>query len=175
MPQRATEPRLSDGRGSTITSVMRRVLSLIPILAVVVAACGSPTVTQGGPGTGGTGGTGGAGGAGSCTEDTDCQSGQYCRGFSHVCPNSYSNYTATPGTCHRDCSLAGCACVDDTDCRAWEHCSQGTCAAGNPDGATCPTEPFNCPSGCSLSPATDQICESTCRCAVCPAGDGGPG
>jgi hypothetical protein len=172
MPQRARKLRLPHGYGSTMTFMMRQCLFLMLILGVLAAACSSSTVTQGGAGTGG---TSGAGGAGPCTNDTDCQSGQYCRGFSHVCPNSYSNFTVTPGTCHRDCSLAPCTCVDDTDCRAWEHCSQGTCVANNPDSATCPPEPFTCPPGCTLSLATDRVCLSTCRCAVCPAGDGGPG
>jgi hypothetical protein len=176
MPQRAPKPRLLHGHGSTIIFVMRQYLFLMLSLAVLAAACSSPTVTRGGPGTGGTGGAGGAAGAGPCTNDTDCQSEQsYCRGFSHVCPNSYSNFTVTPGTCHRDCSFGACACVDDTDCRTWEHCSQGTCVAGNRDSGTCPPEPINCPPGCALSLATDQVCLSTCRCDVCPASDGGPG
>lgn len=154
--------------GRTVGFAMRRGLFLTLVLATVAVACSSSTGKPGGAG-----GAAGAGGAGSCTNDTDCQSGQYCRGFSHVCPNSYSNFTVTPGTCHRDCSIAGCTCVDDTDCRAWEQCSQGSCIAGSP--TTCPTEPFNCPPGCMLSLATDQVCASTCRCAVCPASDGGPG
>jgi hypothetical protein len=155
MPRPVRPARLPHGyRDIFISVMMRPFLFLVILLAVLADACSSaPSV--------------------SCTNDTACQTGQYCRGFSHVCPNAYSNFTVTPGTCHRDCSLGSCACVDDTDCRAWEQCSQGACVPGKP--TSCPAEPFTCPEGCTLSLATDQVCSSTCRCSVCPAGDGGPG
>jgi hypothetical protein len=50
MPQPARQPRLRHGQSSTIILVMRQCLFLMSILAVLAAACSSPTVTRGGAG-----------------------------------------------------------------------------------------------------------------------------
>lgn len=123
-----------------------------------------------GLGTGCNSSLNGTTGGKACSGDTECGAGQYCLGFSQVCPTANSAYTVGQGTCHRDCSSGACACIDRTDCRAFEDCYSGRCVAVP---VFCPAEPSVCPPGCTIAPASDRPCGPVCQCEVCPTADAG--
>jgi hypothetical protein len=105
-----------------------------------------------------------------CSGSTDCGVGQYCLGFSQLCPTTNSAYTVGVGTCHRDCSAGACSCSSADDCGPGAECDSGRCIALH---FSCPLEPTTCPPGCTVDPASDSVCGPICRCEVCPAADAG--
>src|SRR4051812_41961693 len=55
----------------------------------------------------------------SCTTDTECGAGAYCRGLLNRCGSDCQfavGVATAAGTCHRSCVATGCECSDDTDC-----------------------------------------------------------
>jgi len=105
-----------------------------------------------------------------CSGNTDCGSGQYCMGYSQVCPTENSAYTVGVGTCHRDCSTGACSCSDRADCGPAADCVSGRCVFLPIE---CIFEPAVCPPGCTHQLASDRACGPVRQCEVCPSADAG--
>jgi hypothetical protein len=168
----------------------RPFVPLLACLALTGASClhsVAALIGDGGPDAG-PGSRGGPGGP-PCTDDSQCVTGSYCDFTATPCPNDEFIWTASTGTCQRDC---GDACP--TDCQVDEDCSptQACVATTGVDGvyctwmqpcssgakcipSPCGDAPFSCGIPCSVL-AQPHRCDPIC---VCPGNactlDGGGG
>jgi len=110
--------------------------------------------------------SGKTGSPGVCSVDSQCASGEICRGTVCVtgCREDYSNTGCGAG---KICRSGECvrACAGDGDCEAGEICENGGCVTGCRDDSTCPAE-----QECGTKPG----CVSGRQCSTASGCVGGP-